>query len=333
MKIPSKILIKTMSVLIALLGVLTFSVSTMLANCSYEAPDTVMALENGENAKEAYNFLIAGTDKGGGRTDVILLAHLSARDKSASIVSIPRDTYIATKRSSKKINSCNAVGGAEELCVAVEQTLGIPVHYYAIIDLSVFSQLVDLVGGVELNLSRDMYYVDSAQGLYIDLKAGSQVLNGKEAECFVRFRSGYAMADLTRIEAQKIFIASFAKTLLSAENIAKLPAIISTVCANMQTDIEAVRLISIAAKFIGVDLDNIKIFTLPGEAYTKNGVSYYTLYKEETLALINERFNESGIAVKEENTTMTELGRIANNKFDTVGKSLAELVGEETPKK
>ncbi len=331
MNLSNKSLVKILSVLIALLVLLTFSACTMVLNCTDEQAEHTAAVS--KPSDETYNIVVGGTDKGGGRTDVIMLAHVNITDKTASIVSIPRDTYINTKHSAKKINACNAIGGAEELCRRVEETFGIGVDYYAIVELKVFSQLVDAIGGVEVTLSRDMHYEDSSQGLYIDLKAGRQVLNGNEAECFVRFRSGYAMADLTRIEAQKIFVAALAKKLLSSESISHLPQIISAVFQNLETDMDAVKMISMALRLYDISLENVKIYTMPGEAYTKNGVSYYSLYKAEALTLINEKFNSTGTEITEQQTTIIELGRRANNKFDYNGKSLAQLAQAESPKK
>ncbi len=336
MKISNETLVKILCILIALLVVLAF------AACSYldsAADNLALPMDKAEETKtdipvkkdEKYNFILAGTDSGGGRTDVIMLANVNVAKKRISIVSIPRDTYVISSGTSRKINACNAVGGAKLLVKTVEETFGVQVDGYAIVDLEVFSKVVNALGGVEVTLSEDMKYSDPAQGLYIDLKAGTQVLNGKQAECFVRYRSGYAFADLTRIEAQKIFIAALADKLLSAEGVSRLPAVISTVFEELNTNIPTGKMLSIALKLIGIKLDDIVVYTLPGEAYNHNKVSYYTLYKDETLALMDMRFNTSGSKIMLHDTTMTELGRIVNNKFDYNGTPLSTLIGKASP--
>ena len=85
--------------------------------------------------------------------------------------------------------------------------------------------MLDILGGVELYVPQRMYYSDPEQGLYIDLQEGWQTLDGKNAENFVRFRSGYVQQDLGRINAQKIFLTALfekVKASISISNTAKL---------------------------------------------------------------------------------------------------------------
>ena len=74
------------------------------------------------------------------------------------------------------------------------------------IDLSCFIDLVDLFGGVEFNVPQDMFYDDPAQDLHIALNAGEQTLDGEQAMGLVRYRYGYTMADLDRVNVQRAFI-------------------------------------------------------------------------------------------------------------------------------
>ena len=68
---------------------------------------------------------------------------------------------------------------------------------------------MDRIGGVDMYVAYDMYYSDPEQNLYINIKQGQQTLMGKDAEGFVRYRSGYIMADIARGDAQKMFISPF----------------------------------------------------------------------------------------------------------------------------
>lgn len=87
----------------------------------------------------------------------------------------------------------------------LEDGLGIPVDFWAIVDLDGFSGIVDAVGGVEMDLTYDMDYEDPDQDLYIHLKKGVQTLNGDQAEQFVRFRYGYAQGDIGRVDGSESF--------------------------------------------------------------------------------------------------------------------------------
>ena len=143
-----------------------------------------------------YNILICGTDDDGTRTDTIIIAHLDANDHTVALLSIPRDTPVATGGGGlMKINSVYAGGGKdgmERLAARLKDLLGFPVDGYVLVDLEAFQKTVDLVGGVEFDVPMDMNYEDPSQNLYIHLQKGLQTLDGEQAMGLVRFRKGYA---------------------------------------------------------------------------------------------------------------------------------------------
>ena len=143
-------------------------------------------------------ILLAGTDKSGDRTDTVMLLSVDRSAKRLTLLSIPRDTKVNSTYTPHKINIAYGVNGKDQegmeaLMDYVTELVGFRPDGYVLIDLDVFVDLVDKMGGVKFDVPCDMDYSDPAQDLTIDLKAGMQRLNGEQAMGLVRFRSGYAM--------------------------------------------------------------------------------------------------------------------------------------------
>jgi LCP family protein required for cell wall assembly len=154
--------------------------------------------------------LATGPDDGGGkRTDSIMLVHVSDHGGKPVIVSIPRDSYVPIpgKGSSNKINAAFAFGGARLLTETVEQATGLHIDGYLEIGFGGFARIVDSLGGVDICVTRDMK--DELAG--INLKAGCQTLDGKNALGYVRSRHNDPRGDLGRAERQRQFLGAVMK--------------------------------------------------------------------------------------------------------------------------
>ena len=167
-----------------------------------DEPEEEIETEQPKSLRDGiYNILICGTDDDGTRTDTIIIAHLDTTDHTVALLSIPRDTPVATGNGGiMKINSVYAGGGADgmqRLSGRLRELLGFPVDGYVLVNLDAFKKTVDLVGGVEFDVPQDMDYEDASQDLYIHLKAGLQRLDGEKAMELVRFRK----ATLRRISS------------------------------------------------------------------------------------------------------------------------------------
>lgn len=150
--------------------------------------------------------LATGGDLGSGRTDTILLVHIPAlgSDTSATMVSIPRDSYVAIPGyGSDKINAAFAEGGAVLLAQTVEQATGLRVDHYAEIGFGGFAGVVDALGGVTMCPAEPV--TDPLAG--IDLPAGCQRLDGRNALGYVRSRAT-PRADLDRMAHQREFVSA-----------------------------------------------------------------------------------------------------------------------------
>lgn len=291
-----------------------------------------ITLKDNDSEKKSgvYNILVGSTDKGGTRTDSIMLINFDTKEKKIACMSIPRDTYIATDRASKKINACYAYGKSEEFVAKTQETFGIDIDYYVIMDIDTFKNVVDALGGVEVDVQFDMDYDDPAQNLHIHIKKGKQVLSGEQAEGFVRYRKGYAAADIARIEAQKVFLASAAKKLASQPSL--ITKVVTAAFEGIKTNINQVNAIKVVTSAMGMDFNNVTMLTLPGTSASKNGVSYYSMYKDETLNIINEYFNTYKDDIEPDQCAMIEL-KSSNGSNQTEIKTLEEISQTAPPKK
>jgi len=264
-------------------------------------PSTMENEENAEARKDGiYNVLVVGTDKVGLNTDTILVMSLDSVQNRASVISIPRDTMSNVKRSVKKINAAYAIGAKngkgniDNLKLEVSYLLGFEVDNYVVVNLSAFEEIIDAIGGVTIDVPRNMDYDDPYQDLHIHLSKGLQTLNGQQAIGFVRYRSGYAEGDLGRVKAQQSFIQTLAKQLASPATLTKVPKLAEIILRNMDTDLTNGELVWFAKEALEVDMEtNLNMFVLPGAAQYVNRLSYYLPNETEILTIVNEYFNPS----------------------------------------
>ena len=247
-------------------------------------------------------ILLAGTDASGDRTDTIMLLNIDRKAGKLSLMSIPRDTKVNSTYTPHKINAAYGVNGSGEqgmdaLMEYVSECIGFRPDGYMLIDLHVFVELVDLMGGVRFDVPCDMYYNDPTQDLYINLQAGEQKLNGEQAMGVVRFRSGYAMADLERVNVQRDFLSAALHQWVSVKNLWKLPKALSLLLDHTLTDLSTANLLWMAESVVRCGTGDMMMTTIP---HGLNGDGEYVLIDaQETLDLVNESFcpYEQGITM------------------------------------
>lgn len=226
------------------------------------------------------NILFLGMDREAGLTDVMMLIGVNKDTGSITLLQIPRDTYAEyTDGSYKKLNGAyKSLGGAKEVAEFLADSWGIEIDRYMCIGLDTFGAVVDALGGVDIELPSDMKYSDPAQGLYIDLKAGKQTLDGKTAQHFVRFRSDYANGDLGRIDAQKLFMSAFFRTL--CDKISPVTATrLLAVAEGVETNMGGSDMVELCTDALDIGSNGIAFVTLPGKEVTAtvSGASYYVV--------------------------------------------------------
>jgi len=270
-------------------------------------------------------------------TDTILLASYDPKNQTASMLSIPRDTYIGynpnTATASNKIN-CLYQQGPEKTVEAISEITGIDVKYYMVIDTKALVKLVDIIGGVDFEVPIDMKYDDYSQKLHIDLKAGYQHLNGEQAEQLVRFRHNnngstyseeYGYEDLGRMRTQREFISQVIKQTVSAKNILKIGDILDLAYESIETNLSLDVMKDYIPYAVKYDMSTLQTGTLPGESVFKNIVWIYLHDKKETKNIVEELFPKSPeeLALEEEirNTKITLLnGTGKSSKLNTAKK-------------
>ncbi len=240
-----------------------------------------------------YNFLVLGTDRAAGLADAIILASMDSTSGNVSLMQIPRDTYIELDGEGRKINGLLPLIGVRGIADILERSLCINIDRTAVIDLDALSAIVDAVGGVEVYIPEDMKYDDPFQDLHIDLKQGTQLLNGEKAEQFVRFRSGYADGDLGRVDAQKDFLCALFKKVRDEFDLTMAGQLLPKLLPMIDTDVTAEEALFFANCFFSGDTRELLMLTLPGrQLYSESfGSWYYVLSRGGTLEAINKYFN------------------------------------------
>lgn len=169
----------------------------------------------------------------GGRTDTIL--YVNVVGSTVTMVAIPRDLFVG--EGAHRINAVLTREGAEGLVQRVESLVDLPIDYYAIIDLQIFQNVVDVLGGVEVNVPERMYYRDVAGGLTIDFQPGPQLMDGEEASEFIRYRQ-FRRGDIDRLDnVKRLAYAMLARVKeLNVRAVGAIPDLVSTFFDDVETN-------------------------------------------------------------------------------------------------
>ena len=244
-------------------------------------------------------------------TDTIMLFSYNPRTQEASMLSIPRDTFVGDDPDEAtawdKINSVYQLG-VDKLLKDVSELTGINVENYVAVDTSGFKELVDTIGGVTFNVPMDMKYDSYSQGLHIDLKAGEQKLDGDKAEQLVRFRhnndgttypASYGLEDEGRMKTQQAFLTELAKQTLTVGNIPKIIDILDIANKYVETNMDFNMLKDYVPYLVELNLSDVKKDTLPGEPALTNGVWVYLADEEDAPKVIDdEEQNNNSVVIK-----------------------------------
>lgn len=279
--------------------------------------------------------MIFGVDKDETRTDTILLAHFDSTTKKVNIVSIPRDTKVywtdEQKEKAKELNrlyqdyckitEMSSYGGIDNLRYftirSVEEMLDVKVDNYVVLNTKVVREIVDSLGGIEVDVPRVMQYDDDYQDLHIDLQPGLQLLNGAQAEGLLRWRHNkdytqqYGMGDLGRIETQQLFISAFMNKVINDVSIDTIAKLVSSVYKNVKTDVSFTEALSYVNYLPNLSINNLKMNTLPGEP-KRQGKWYFIV---DELA-VDHFVDENILGVPSIGTTRTKIPVVSGNGYE-----------------
>jgi LCP family protein required for cell wall assembly len=270
-----------------------------------ETNENLVEIDVSENENVSY-FLVAGLDLSESLTDIIMVVCYDLANNKASILQIPRDTYIGSESTSYlrsggtgKINGVysRAVTGESKikaLMRCINDRLGLPIDHYVTITIPGFRDIVDAMGGVTMTLDRAYTVEDSrptdhgGQAVKITIGPGTVKLKGYEAEGFVRHRNSYSKGDIGRVEAQRKFYKALMQRVTELGK-SDLLNVARNCYDDISTDLTIAQMLGYASKVSETDPSDITIVGIPGQAGTRNGQSYYFPHKAELVKVLNDQ--------------------------------------------
>lgn len=292
--------------------------------------------ENTKKNLSEIKVLILGvsTDLDSQLTDTIMVASYNPNTQKANLLSIPRDTYTgkntAKATASLKINAIyNYYKDPKKTLEAVNELTGLDIQYYVLVRTEALIQLVDAIGGVEFNVPMNMKYDDPTQNLHINLKEGTQKLDGDKAEQLLRFRKNndgttypveYGNDDFGRMRTQRDFISAVLKQTLKPGNIFKLGEILEIAHKNVETNLELSYIKDYIPYAVEFNTDDLRTATLPGttpDMKETNNVSILVVNKKLSAELIQSMFYGDSTEETEDNTITNNTNTSSNSIIST----------------
>jgi polyisoprenyl-teichoic acid--peptidoglycan teichoic acid transferase len=200
-----------------------------------------------------------------GLSDTMLLLRFDPETRRMVAMSIPRDTRTeVTGLGMAKINAANVEGGPALSARTVSGLLGgVGIDRYVRINVQGVEKLIDALGGVKVNIAKDMKYQDDSQHLYINLKAGEQRLSGSQAQQYLRFRYD-ENGDIGRIQRQQSFMRALVEQTLNPVTLAKLPNMLSIVRSHLDTNLTVEELFALANFATRTQRSKVEMLMVPG---------------------------------------------------------------------
>jgi LCP family protein required for cell wall assembly len=239
-----------------------------------------------------FNILVLGVDsvEGTHRSDTIFVLGVNPAKSRISMLSIPRDTRVLINSKARKINEILPRYGVPVLRSLIEDLMQIQLSRYVKVDFQGFINIIDIMGGLEIDIEKPMHYDDNWGKLHIHFNKGLNKLDGKDALNYVRFRAD-ASADLGRIKRQQKFIRVLLEKASSPAVVVKLPKIISEAFGHIETDFSFQEVIAIAGSFSKSKVQ-FRNSSLPGEARYIDKISYFLPYRDKAIELGNSQFSD-----------------------------------------
>lgn len=297
--------------------------------------DTEEELERGEKSdlrdqavdpsEDSFSVLFLGVDdreEGSmdGRSDAMVVGTFNKDSKKVKLVSIPRDSLVNIEgHGEDKIAHAHAYGGTDLAVQTVENTLNIPIDYYVKSDFAAFTDIINDLDGVDVNVPFDF----TEEGT--EFTEGPATLNGEEALKYVRMRKQDPRGDLGRGERQQEVLESLIKKAGSIESIDNYDDVFDSVSENVSTNFTFGNMI--ALQQYADSLDKIDSNQLQGSDATINGIYYYQLNPEATLETSNSLRKQLDLPASEEPLALP--GTQVNNEAPAVEEAPAEESYEE----
>ena len=340
LKTWKKVLLVILLIVLILIGWFTYKTKKNGGGLSGMLATVVGHDENTKKNLSEIKVLILGVSNGieAKLTDTIMVASYNPNTQRATLLSIPRDTYIgsntAKATAGQKINAIYSISeDPNKVLKEINKLTNLDIKYYLVIETEALKEVVNTIGGVKFNVPINMDYDDTTQDLAIHIKAGEQVLNGEQAEGVVRFRHNndmtsypieYGDNDIGRMRTQREFLKAVMQQTLKLENIFKLNQWLEILHKNVKTNIDfdvAKDYIPYAVEF---STENLLTDTLPGttpDLRKTNNVSIFVADKKKTQQLVEELFYTRD-ETEEENVVDENSGE---NEKNTTSNNLSNI--------
>jgi LCP family protein required for cell wall assembly len=218
---------------------------------------------------------------GGGRCDAIHILAINPQQKAGTILNFPRDSAIAGYT---KVNAA-CTGGVGPMVQALKSATGIPIQYYVTTEFTHFTNLVNDLGGVEVNVPYDMH--DSPSGA--DFRPGMTHMDGREALAFSRNRKDTPRGDFSRTDNQGIFmLASLAKFRADAANPHRIFEYVKAGRNHLRTDVPLNEVFKLLLLARDIDPAAIKNITINGSTGNSGGASVVFLAPGDTYSRVKD---------------------------------------------
>ncbi len=220
------------------------------------------------------------------RSDTLILVSFDPEHNQLNVLSIPRDTRAQIPgKGETKINAAYAYGGPKLTIATVRSFLGVPINYYVKLGAESFARIIDALGGIEINVEKDMKYEDWWGGLDINLKKGPQVLDGLQASNYIRFRHDET-ADIGRVARQQKMLLALVQKAKTPATLVHAPQLLRAFSENTQTNLSMSELVTLGMFGLHIKSTDIHTATLPGS----NSEDYWEPAPAKIRPLVAEMF-------------------------------------------
>ncbi|HDX9579067.1 TPA: LytR family transcriptional regulator [Bacillus pseudomycoides] len=251
--------------------------------------------DNSKGAEEAkakvkeaqpVSILLLGADERGddkGRSDSLMVITLNPKTKSMKTVSIPRDTYteIVGKGKKDKINHAYAFGGVDMSVATVEKFLDMPINYYIEVNMEGFKDIVDAVGGVDVN--NDLEFTQDAH----HFAKGNIHLTGDEALAYTRMRKQDPRGDFGRQMRQRQVMQAVISKGANVSSLANYGDVLKAVQKNVKTNLTQDQMFDMQKNYKDC-LQNKEDIQIPGDGHIQDKIWYYFVPDQDRQNLSNK---------------------------------------------
>ncbi len=259
---------------------------------------TEPTIEPYEFTEKRLNLLLLGLDAdeyrykkmGAFRTDTIMLASIDFTQNSVELISIPRDSYVKIpgRKEKGRVNAAFVYGGGfkgEGFATTIQTVSdllgGITIQYYAAIDMNVFVEIIDALGGITYEIDVPV----SSAGI----QPGLQKLDGKQTLAYARHRKTPG-GDIDRVDRQQRLMLGILEQLKSTDSLKKLPKIYEAVKDDVWTNLNIRQIAALALFAARLDMENLNRHMIPGTYLDMDNISYWGIDQKKKNQLVNELF-------------------------------------------